>query len=990
MKPLLFRVFLLILTFPIFMAGAQAPPFVWQKCLGSPYLDYAWGIEPTKDSGSIVNGYVSGAGGDVYGWFGLTDYWLAKQDKMGAIQWSVNLGGFSSDEGTAVRQTPDGGYIVAGESASPQGNGNVTSPNKGGLDYWVVKLNSAGGVVWQKSFGGSKNEYCYDIRLTADGGYILAGETESTDGDVTGNHGGRDFWVVKLNSDGSQAWQRCIGGSSDDEAYSVRVASDGYVVTGYSTSSDGNSIGFHGKTDMLAAKLDLAGNLVWSKCLGGTAPDVGWGVEVASDGSGYFFAGTTGSTDGDVSGKHNPAYSTEDAWVIKLDKSGNVLWQRCYGGSNNEVAFSIAGTADGGYVLAGSSNSNDGDVTCMPAGITAGLAGWVFKIDGSGNLVWEKVISGGYLDEEHDIRPTADGGFVISGYTCISSIPGYHHDATNTVGDYYVGKLSPQLSLSIAAPPANVCSGTAVTLTTNFAGPSTGVTYHWFKNGVDQGVNATTYNSTGFTNGDIVYCEVLVSGAASCGVDQTVTSNSVQLSVSPVAAPAIGIGATGATTVCAGSTVSFNSTVTGGSAGGTYQWLVNGSPAAGSGSVPAFSSAAFADGDVVSCVYSDNAVCVVPGQIISNAVTVHVNPTVGVTVSIAADSLNKCAGRTFDFAATFAGGGSSPVFEWLVNGTMAGGAGGSGPTLSGVALADGDQVSCKLSSSAACATPEPAVSNTLSITVRPVLQSSIRVGFMPTVLCSGQPVVFNAGASNAGTAPGFQWAVNGSPVGAADGGGSGASDSSVYVTSALVSGDVVSCTVSDAGQCVIPGSDAVTVTVNPSPGVGKVAPVLLSKGQSVSLDLPVIGTITSYAWSPGTWLSDSTVAEPVATPMQTTDYRLTVTTSAGCSDTGSLLIKIFSHVSIPGAFTPNGDGHNDIFYVVGGPIGGKVADFAVYDRFGQAVFAVHGVPPDDPSYGWNGTIGGRAAPAGTYVYALRLVLSDGSQQVFKGTVVLVR
>jgi gliding motility-associated-like protein len=976
----------LVLFLFLFQAhsGAQAPLFSWQKCLGSPYEDWGQTVAPTSDGGSIAIGWVNGAGGDVAVEYGSSDYWVSKLDNTGAVQWSISLGGTYQDYGSVVRQTADGGYIVGGEAASLPGTGNVTAGNNGGLDWWLVKLSSSGAILWQKNYGGAQNEYLGDLRVTADGGFILAGSTQAGAGQIAGNHGNYDFWVAKLNSDGSMAWQKVIGGSQDDWCYSVRAVAGGYVVSGYTESTDGDAVGNHGSDDVLAAKLDLSGNLVWTKCLGGSGYDQGYGVAAAADGSGYLFAGLTRSDDGMVVGNHGSA-GWQDAWVIKLDVNGNELWQHCYGGSYNEGAYSIAPTADGGFVLAGAAQSLDGDVTCMPASVpqVGEYAGWVFKISATGALLWEKVISGGYYDTENDAEEAADGSIMICGYTCLSDFPGYHHDVENVVGDLYVGKLSPPLSLSITVPPVNICSGAQVVLTAVLNGINSGITYHWIKNGVDQGINAATYSSTGFANGDVVQCQVAVTDG-DCGAPTTLTSNAVTMSVSALVAPAISIASGAAGAVCAGTPLGFSAAVTGGDGSGSYEWLVNGAAAgagggSGTGAGASFSPTGLNNGDLISCVYVDNTVCVVPGQIVSNVITAQIVPVVDVSVVVSASAQTVCAGSGVDFSAVIGGGGGAPVLEWDLNGVPVG----LGTSFSSSTLNNGDVVSCQLKSSAACASPDPAVSNAIAITVHPVLVSAVSVGYAPAVLCSGKPVVFTAAAVNGGTDPTYDWSVNGAAVG---GTGTGASFSS----SSLASGDVVSCQVSNAAQCVVASQGAVTVTVYPTPEVGVVAPVIINKGQSLTLALPVTGDVASYAWSPSLGLSDSTAAAPVAEPLKTTDYLLTVVSPEGCSDTGDVLVKVYSHLSIPGAFTPNGDGHNDIFYVIGGPIGSEIGDFAVFDRWGRAVFQVHGVAPDDPANGWNGVVDGIAASAGTYVYMVRMVFADGSQQVVKGTVILVR
>jgi gliding motility-associated-like protein len=148
--------------------------------------------------------------------------------------------------------------------------------------------------------------------------------------------------------------------------------------------------------------------------------------------------------------------------------------------------------------------------------------------------------------------------------------------------------------------------------------------------------------------------------------------------------------------------------------------------------------------------------------------------------------------------------------------------------------------------------------------------------------------------------------------------------------------------------------------------------------------------VSGYLWTPATGLSDPTIADPVADPAANTLYTLTVTAPGGCSDSGTILVNVYTPLSIPGAFTPNGDGHNDIFYVLGGPVNSQVEDFAVYDRYGAEVFHVHDVAPGDATHGWSGYFRGSPAPLGTYVYSVLMKFADGSRQIYKGTVILIR
>ena len=272
------------------------------------------------------------------------------------IQWQKSLGGTGYDEATSTQQTNDGGYIVAGESLS--NDGDVTG-NHGWLDYWIVKLAATGAIQWQKSLGGTGYDEANSIQQTNDGGYIVAGRSESNGGDVTGNHGTSDSWIVKLDATGSIQWQKSLGGINGDVAKSIQQTNDGgYIVAGESDSNDGNVTGNHGNGDSWIVKLAATGSIQWQKTLGGTEEDYAYSIQQTNDG-GYIVAGASYSNDGDVTGNHGDY----DSWIVKLDVAGAIQWQKSLGGTNPDVAHSIQQTNDGGYIVAGYSESNDGDVT---------------------------------------------------------------------------------------------------------------------------------------------------------------------------------------------------------------------------------------------------------------------------------------------------------------------------------------------------------------------------------------------------------------------------------------------------------------------------------------------------------------------------------------------------------------------------------------------------------------------------------------------------
>ncbi|MDN7025301.1 T9SS C-terminal target domain-containing protein [Methanoculleus sp. FWC-SCC1] len=364
---------------------------LWQRCLGGSGDDTAASIRQTDDGGYVLTGYTTSNDGDVSGNHGSDDLWVVKLDADGDLLWQRCLGGSFRDAGAAIRQTSDGGYVVAGAALSFDGD---VRGNNGLSDVWVVKLDGSGSLLWQSCLGGSGIDAGASIQETADGGYIVAGGTFSNNGDVSGNHGGADAWVVKMDGRGRLLWQRCLGGSEDDYAAAVAETADGgYIVTGTTGSSDGDITGNHGSDDLWVVKLDADGDLLWQRCLGGSGDDRGWSICRTTDG-GYLVGGWTASADGDATGSHGGA----DLWMVKLNAAGSLLWQRCCGGSGGDYGYGILQHTDGGYVGAGSTASRDGDVT----GKHASSDLWVVKV-----AVRQVAALPGYADPPTD--PDGDG-----------------------------------------------------------------------------------------------------------------------------------------------------------------------------------------------------------------------------------------------------------------------------------------------------------------------------------------------------------------------------------------------------------------------------------------------------------------------------------------------------------------------------------------------------------------------------------------------------
>lgn len=356
----------------------------------------------------------------------MGNYYISNAQPV--IQWQHSFGGSGFDHIKSVHQTFEGGYILGGNTTST--NGDVTGQH-GDYDNWIIKLDNSGNIEWKNCYGGSSGEELRSIDQTTDSGYFVVSYTSSTNGDVSGGHGSADFWIYKLDKTGSMQWQKCLGGSGDDQGkYGIQTSDGGYIVTGWTNSVDGDVTGLHGSHDEWVVKLDSTGNIQWQKCYGGSEFDFGSGIEQTSD-HGYIVGGRTSSSDGDVNGLHD----FEDYWIIKLDSNGILQWQKCLGGSLGEEFYAIQQTNDGGYISCGRTESNDGDVNGSHGDVEA----WIVKLDSAGNFQWQKCLGGSSYDVAYALHQTTDNGFIITGRTESTNgdVIGSHGN-----GDLWVVKLN--------------------------------------------------------------------------------------------------------------------------------------------------------------------------------------------------------------------------------------------------------------------------------------------------------------------------------------------------------------------------------------------------------------------------------------------------------------------------------------------------------------------------------------------------------------------
>lgn len=336
----------------------------WQKTYGGTDNDRGSHIIQTTDNGYAILGYSASNNGDVTTNNGANDFWMCKLNGNGTILWEKSFGFLGADNGNAIIQTQDNGFLILGvidiSASNGQGNSKITGTKRhAGGDYWAIKLNSDGEKEWSRYYGGTFTDTPYDVIQTNDNGYLLVGSSDSKDVDIKNSKGSYDFWIVKISESGTLLWEKSFGGSQIDEAYAICDSGDGnYLIIGDTRSNDGDISTNNGAADLWLIKISPEGDLIWEQNYGGTSFDVGRSISKTQDGS-FMILGSSRSSDGDLT-KNN---GQNDAWLLKINDKGDLLWQKTVGGSNIDFAYSAIELDNKNIIAVGETSSNDGDIS---------------------------------------------------------------------------------------------------------------------------------------------------------------------------------------------------------------------------------------------------------------------------------------------------------------------------------------------------------------------------------------------------------------------------------------------------------------------------------------------------------------------------------------------------------------------------------------------------------------------------------------------------
>jgi len=368
------------------------------KTLGGSKNDVLQAVINTSDKGYITLGYTQSNDFDITLKSNESfDYWLLKFDANDNLEWQKTYGGSQDDRGADIIQTKDNGYLLTGYSRSSDID---VSKNAGNQDFWVIKLNQTGSIIWEKTFGFSGADYGTTLIETNDNGYLITGVLDVTASNGQGNskktnrHAGGDVWAIKIDANGTVAWSKFYGGSFTDTPLGVVKTNDnGYILAASSDSKDVDITNNKGSYDFWILKIAADGNLIWQKNFGGSEIDEARAI-IATNDNNFLIVGDTRSTDKDIQNNNGGA----DIWVIKMNTDGNLIWQKTIGATSFDVARAVFKTQDNGFLIAGSSRSADNGF--INKGQNDAL---LVKINADGNLIWQKTIGGSKIDFLYDI-----------------------------------------------------------------------------------------------------------------------------------------------------------------------------------------------------------------------------------------------------------------------------------------------------------------------------------------------------------------------------------------------------------------------------------------------------------------------------------------------------------------------------------------------------------------------------------------------------------
>ena len=1060
---------LLLLFLCLFFTSETIAQISFQKTFGGTGTDGGRSLQQTTDGGFIIAGFTNSFGA------GVSDVYLIKANENGDTLWTKSYGGIANDQGYSVQQTSDGGYIITGI---------VYSFGAGGWDVYLIKTNTTGDIVWNKTFGGPDFDCGRSVDQTSDEGYIITGYTKSF------GAGNNDVYLIRTDSLGDTLWTKTFGGALNDYGYSVQQTNDlGYIVAGKTYSFGA------GSSDVYLIKTDANGNTIWTKSFGGTLPDAGNSVQQTSDG-GYIITGETFSF----------GAGSYDVYLIKTNINGDLLWSKTYGESDGiDIGDFVRQTTDGGYIITGQTTSF--------GATTAEVL--LLKVDSTGNTVWSPEplkIFGSASNNDYgvSVQQTSDGGYIITGQTQSFGAGGSDvylikinadGDSSNSCGTNGVVPVVTSPSTVVNSTATIVGSGATVTNPATIVSNTVTIdsvlcfsscnlfisitdSINVSCNGGNDG-SATvtpsggtppyTYSwSSGHTDSSAIG---LPAGTYTVVVTDTNCCTAIDSILITEPSPIL-VQITGDTIICNGDTTTLTA-----SGGIAYLW--------NTGDTTVAITVNPSDTTVYAVTVSDSGGCFG-----TDSFTIIVNPIPN--ISIAADTTicngdstiliaSGCISYFWNTGDTTASIMVNPTittsYSVSVSDSVCSALDSVTVTVDSLPIVNltGDTSICKGDTATLIANVGISylwntADTTISITVNPdstttytvvvfngncygIDSITVAVLNIDTTfnidICTGDSIL--AGGSHQTTSGTYYdtlptantcdsviitnlnvlpYLVTNIDTGICAGdsilaGGSQQTTSGTYydtLPTANICDSVIITNLNvlpylvtniDTGICAgdsilaggsfqttsgtypdtliaSGGCDSIIITqliVNNLPVVDAGMDVTINADSCVALNTSGGGT---YIWNPPSGLSCTNCQNPIACPAQTTTWYLTVIDGNGCLSIDSVTIMVIpveeiacsDKIFIPNAFSPNGDGENDVFRIISDDI--KTIYFAVYNRWGEKVFETGDVKKAT-KIGWDGKHNGEQQGMAVFVYYLEAICIDNNEIVVKkGDITLIR
>jgi hypothetical protein len=392
----------------ILLPSTLPAQITFERTYGGTGNDWGWSVQQTRDSGYIITGSTTSIGA------GRLDVYLVKTSAYGETLWTRAYGGAYNEFGRSVQQTTDSGYVITGYTGSF---------GAGASDVYLIKTDQDGDTLWTRTYGGPDYEDGHSVQQTADGGYIIAGHTNSF------GAGFDDVYLIRTNASGDTLWTRTFGGDTDDYGYSVQQTADsGYVIAGSTTRRGADNF------DVYLIRTNARGDTLWTKTYGGEYHDGGYSVLQTAE-NGFVIVGYTASS----------GAGSDDVFLINTDAQGDTLWTRTFGGGFDDGSHSLQQTPDNGYIIAGTTSSFGAGTDDV----------YLVKTDARGNALWTRTFGGTDRDIGSSVQHSADGGFVVAGRT---------YSFGEGSADFYLIKTDSLGNVAVAEPKTSATRAPALSL----------------------------------------------------------------------------------------------------------------------------------------------------------------------------------------------------------------------------------------------------------------------------------------------------------------------------------------------------------------------------------------------------------------------------------------------------------------------------------------------------------------------------------------------